>query len=114
MLDDEILALEQKLLIPEVRASAKTLDELISEEFREFGQSGGEYDKAQVVEALIADPTFSTAAPITDFRLLELGRGVVLATYRLGKTIRSSIWRCEDGCWRILFHQGTPSSPEEL
>jgi hypothetical protein len=114
MLHNDILALEQRLLTPEAKASAAILDDLISEEFREFGASGRVYDKARIVALLVADPTLSTGPSIVDFRIAELAPDVVLATYRLGKALRSSVWRRERGTWRIFFHQATPSPPHDL
>ena len=33
--------------------------------------------------------------------------GVVLATFRGGGAVRGSVWRLEEGRWRLYFHQGT-------
>lgn len=48
-----------------------------------------------------------------------LSATLALATYRLTlssadgfthtHTLRSSLWRREDGAWRMIFHQGTPA-----
>jgi hypothetical protein len=58
-------------------------------------------------------------ASIEGFRTADLAEGLVLATYRLverrtdgeapGCSLRSSFWRLRDGCWQIVFHQGTPA-----
>ena len=43
----------------------------------------------------------------------ELTRDIILLTYvtkRDGRRARrSSLWRQNEGNWRVLFHQGTPS-----
>ncbi len=105
MIHDEILGLEQRLLLPDVRASAEALDGLIADEFTEFGSSGQTYTKQDVIAQLQAAPDF--VMTVEDFRVLTLAPDVALATYRTGRSVRSSIWRRENGAWRIVFHQGT-------
>jgi hypothetical protein len=107
---EHIRKLEERLLEPDVRASAAELEDLISSDFVEFGSSGRIYDKPAIVLALTSDPTLPGPPTVIDFRAIALGGDVVLATYRLGSSLRSSIWRCEQGSWRILFHQGTPTT----
>ena len=105
MLADEIRACEDQLLTPAVRASAEALDRLVSDEFVEFGSSGQVYKKADVIAQMLATPNVSVG--LTEFRVLALAPDVALATYRTGRSLRSSIWRREGGDWRIVFHQGT-------
>ncbi len=112
MIQDEILGLEQRLLLPEVRASAEALDALIDDAFVEFGSSGRTYTKADVIAQLQAAPDF--AMTVTDFRVIALSPDVALATYRTGGSLRSSIWRREGEQWRIVFHQGTPILNEPM
>lgn len=114
--DEEIRDLEERLLNPVVRASFQELDGLLADDFMEFGSSGHICNKQQVIEALLRQPDQHWA--IRDFRMQPLAPGVVLVTYRAiryanqpGKathSLRSSIWRCEEGRWRMIFHQGTP------
>ncbi len=110
--------LEESLLQPEIRSSAKELDALLDNDFKEFGSSGEAYDKEQVLELLpqSTEEKFS----IHDFEIKELSDQVVLATCRVDKTVqgqetlvrslRSSIWRKENDRWQMIFHQGTPKS----
>jgi len=109
-IDEHIRKLEEHLLEPDVRASAAELEQLISNDFVEFGSSGRIYDKPAIVSALTGDPTLSAPPTVMNFRVVPLASDVVLATYRLGSSLRSSVWRCEHGSWRILFHQGTPTT----
>jgi hypothetical protein len=107
--------LEEKLLNPDVRKSSLELQGLLSDDFIEYGSSGKTYNKQQVIESLQHESTdlFS----ILEFNVRELGQGIVLATYRVQKTsrnsgnktisLRSSIWKLQDGNWKIVFHQGT-------
>jgi len=106
MLQDEILDLENRLLTPSVRGSAEALDRLIADQFVEFGSSGRLYTKRDVIARMLAAP--SITVNIADFRVLAVSPDVALATYRTGKSLRSSVWRREGERWRIVFHQGTP------
>ena len=47
-LEERILALERKLLDPDVRASSQELDRLIADDFVEFGSSGRIWNKRDV------------------------------------------------------------------
>lgn len=106
MLLDEIRVVEEQLLTPEVRSSAEALDRLVSDQFVEYGSSGRVYTKPDVIAQMLAAPNVKVG--VTDFQVLAVAGDVALATYRTGASLRSSIWRRENGHWRILFHQGTP------
>jgi hypothetical protein len=113
-LEAQIRELEERLLAPEVRASAEELALLLADDFLEFGSSGRTFDKQQVVEALPLEP--EARFSIRDFHVRSLAPGVVLATYRAARlknrtaySLRSSIWKLADDRWRMTFHQGTPA-----
>ena len=115
MNEAEILNMEQKLLLEEVRSSADKIAKLLADGCIEYCSSGGVYRYAR-------GDTFGHGRQrnweIVDFEARELAFGVVLATYRLLKhdepngdmrvSLRSSIWKVEDGAWKMVFHQGTP------
>jgi hypothetical protein len=113
---DEIRALEVTLLDPAVRASSETFNDLLADDFTEFGASGRTFNKQQVIADLLQQPEERFA--IEDFRIEPLGPEAVLVIYRAVRTcnpsnkaqrsLRSSIWKYEDGRWQMLFHQGTP------
>ena len=108
LLADEIRSLEEALLTRGVRGSAAELGRLLADDFVEFGSSGRIYTRAEALSALAAAPSSGeAAAPLTDFNIRELAPHVVLATYRSGQSLRSSLWRREAGGWRVAFHQGT-------
>lgn len=112
-LKDAIYKLENLLLEPETRKSINQLNELIAEDFLEFGSSGMIFNKKDVLESLPSETDIKFK--ILDFEVKELSLVTVLATYKLNKTIsqetftslRSSIWKKTNNNWQMLFHQGT-------
>jgi hypothetical protein len=114
-LSDELRALEVSLLQPAARYSVADLKRLLSEDFREFGSSGTVYDRAALIDLLLQESQ-SPFVPVevSDFAVRELGPDAALVTYRTQRgaaaRLRSSIWRREVSGWRMIFHQGTPTS----
>lgn len=106
---DIIFGLEQKLLDSATRKSANHLSELISDDFREFGQSGKEYNKQDVLKALPDEKERDFL--VDEFKVNNLSESVALATYisieGSQKTLRSSIWKKSNNEWKMVFHQGT-------
>jgi hypothetical protein len=114
-LNGRILGLEQVLLDPTTRASAATLNILLADDFMEIGASGQIHNKADTVASL-PEETADWTYLLSDFAIRQLSSDTVLATYRIvtfrkaaseRRTLRSSIWRRENGAWRMIFHQGT-------
>ncbi|CAM5514297.1 hypothetical protein MAUB1S_08583 [Mycolicibacterium aubagnense] len=116
---DLIRGLEEELFKHTVRASPAAVGALLADDFLEFGRSGRVYDKKEIVLGLAAeasDPPLELTA--SGFELKSLAEDVVLLTYRTSRpdgdrtlhTLRSSIWKFSDGAWRMVFHQGTPTS----
>ncbi len=113
-LDEEILALETRLLDPAVRRSKEALDSLLADDFVELGSSGRAYDKDAICAALEDEAPFEF--DLDRFHCEELSDGVVLLTYRLAVrregapekvSLRSSVWVRRSGGRRLRFHQGT-------
>ena len=116
--------LEEGLLKPEVRHSPGQVGDLLSDDFIEFGSSGGVFSKQQVIEALEQegppDPTIRLS--LVDFIARKLASDVILVTYRTiqdgssgtrqASRLRSSIWKFIEGRWQMVFHQGTPSTEQ--
>jgi hypothetical protein len=115
-----IKRLELRLQLPSVRSSRAQLDQLLADEFMEFGSSGKTYDKRQVIQALLADPKSQLPRhpALRSVKAQWLSEDVVLLTFRSTQTRagtaerlhanRSSIWKRSNGRWQMLFHQGTP------
>ena len=113
----QILQLENDLLKPEIRQSIEKTSELLSDGFTEFCSSGYiyHYNTGQAINE--GTDLQEMDWEITDFEINQLSNDCVLATYRLIKhselnenkkySLRSSIWKCFDGKWKMIFHQGT-------
>jgi hypothetical protein len=115
--EQEIHALEVRLLSAEVRSSPALLEDLLAEDFVEFGSSGRVFDRRRVIDSLKDDPP--THFALDEFRLQLLAPEIALATYRVvarvgsetevRRSLRSSVWIRRLGRWVLLFHQGTRS-----
>ncbi|MFG3437602.1 DUF4440 domain-containing protein [Nonomuraea sp. NPDC047897] len=106
------IAGELRILEPAVRTSAALLDEFLDPEFTEIGASGQLWDRPSII-ALLADGPPPAPVTVTDMAGRLLAPGLVHLTYvsdTAGRRARrSSLWRCTEQGWRVLFHQGTPS-----
>lgn len=114
----QILQLETDLLKPEIRQSIEKTSELLSDGFIEFCSSGyvWHYNKGESVDEHIQQINWE----IRDFAINQVSDDCLLATYKLIKnnelneskkySLRSSIWKCFDGRWKMFFHQGTLTS----
>ena len=115
-LEEIIFNLETEFQQPEVRRSTQRLSELISDDFREITSSGKVTSKKDCLENL---PKASRIKFVmTNFKMYVLSPDVVQTLFKTEKTVvetgkvsnsmRSSIWKNENGKWRMIFHQGTP------
>jgi len=94
-----------------------------SQEYWEVGASGRVYNHDSILEIAQKTPEHFVDADkagwrAENFGLFELGPETYLLTYSLDQngrpTRRASIWRREPDGWKILYHQGTIVSDEEL
>jgi hypothetical protein len=106
--------LERQLLEPQARKSV-VVSELLAEEFVEFGSSGRQFNKAQILAALQGE--LPVQVSVSEFKVRLLSAQVALVTYRAQRhseppvhTLRSSTWRQRKGRWQMVFHQGTPTA----
>ncbi|AZE60452.1 hypothetical protein PFLU3_39370 [Pseudomonas fluorescens] len=111
-LDVHLFTLEQALQSCATRSDAGRLGQLLSDDFVEFGASGTVWGSKTEVIAGLQDEVFCERR-MSEFAVKLLSAKVVLVTYRghrqgVGDTLRSSVWREEQGQWRMVFHQGTP------
>jgi hypothetical protein len=117
MIIQEIRALEEASLDPEVRADRERLAALLADDFVEFGSSGRVWDKASVLQLVTSERGLSFS--LSDFAAKQLGPELVHATYRVATreaggerhSLRSSLWILRSARWQMLFHQGTRCDP---
>lgn len=107
------MALERRLLQPEVRSSPAALDALVDPEFQEIGASGRLWTRGDTIQAL---PRYQqdVPTPIRDEQMTgrRLADHLVLLTYVSDESgrwaRRTSLWRSDKAAgWRLLHHQGT-------
>lgn len=98
---------------PEADRTREDFARMIAESFWEIGASGHRYDREatlQILDARRFDPP-PGAWDISDAHCTQLCAGTFLLSYSLlhqqRLSRRSTIWRCTDGQWQMLFHQGT-------
>ncbi|WP_075619529.1 DUF4440 domain-containing protein [Paenisporosarcina indica] len=114
-LKEQLYQLEEKLLTPKIRTSQNELNQLLADDFFEFGSSG----RVLYKDVMIGEEGIGVVKmTLSDFDIHPLSEGIVLATYRIFNenknqhTLRSSIWKLINGRWQMMFHQGTISSLE--
>lgn len=109
-LREQFLQYERQLMFYRKRDFAAYL----SEDFEEFGSSGGIMDKNFLLKNVTEQGIDQIFYTVTNFEALKLADDIVqtrFITINLtnGKQQnRSSLWRNENGTWRMFFHQGTP------
>jgi hypothetical protein len=119
--DKIIRLLEEHLLQTNIRHSVNEIDELLADEFIEFGSTGRIFNKKQVIEALQMEAPQQLS--LTEFKTINLAPEVILTRYIAVKqeqdgrkvfSLRSSIWKLINDRWQMIFHQGTVTKPELL
>lgn len=114
LLRETLNSLEERLLQPDIRTSADELNLLLADDFLEFGRSGKDYNKQQTIDGLAKAP--SLLITLMNFEIKPLAPNVMLVTYLtvihcdMAYSLRSSIWKFNDGAWQMIFHQGTPTT----
>ena len=98
--------LELSLLERSVRQSSDQLNKLIADDFLEFGCSGKVYNKQNCLEQEEVSREFL----VNNLKVKELSKQVMLTTYETiedgAVSLRSSVWKLNDGRWQMIFHQG--------
>jgi hypothetical protein len=111
-----INALELSFFDFGVRHSIDKLNELIADNFVEYGRSGKVLNKKDIISLLLN--TEPPAAKLENFKIKNLSDDFLLVNYisiinkkdKLAeKTLRTSIWKLYGEKWKVIFHQGTPT-----
>jgi hypothetical protein len=111
--------LEEELWREETRFDIHYMEQVLAEDFFEFGRSGRVYNRDEILAA--PRQTLDAVLPLPDYDVRLLAEDVALATYNsaitydgvLEKGRRSSIWSRTSTGWAIRFHQGTPYEGDE-
>lgn len=93
------------------------MNELLADDFFEFGRSGRIYERKKVLDA--APQTLTATLPLAEFRVRLLNKDTAQTTYNSAVEYdgiveyarRSSIWSRTYDRWLLRFHQGTPFYP---
>ena len=114
---EHILQLESDLLKSEVRKSAQRISNILADCFIEFCSNGNIYHYKNGDVFQEQDDNKELFWQIIDFEIKDLSNDCILAMYKLIKqeelnenkkySLRSTIWKCIDGKWKMFFHQGT-------
>lgn len=115
-----ILQLENDLLKSEIRKSPQKINEILADDFIEFTSSGSEYHYKSGDVFQEQNDNHELFLQIIDFKIKQLSDDCILAMYKIIKhnepnenkkySLRSSIWKCYNRKWKMLFHQGTLTS----
>lgn len=105
-----VLRLEAELQDSTTRSDGGRLRDILSPEFIEIGASGKRWDRESILDLLVGE----AAGEIVIHNLTgrHLATDLIQTCWESQSeetwARRSSLWRREDGRWRIIFHQGTP------
>lgn len=109
---------EETLLHTDFSLQADRLNYFLHPDLFEISPIGKYTSRSEIVDWLLAKPA-QQRWQLSDFKAVEISVDTVLVCYQAnsinqGKvkntgTLRSSIWRLQDGNWLLQFHQATPN-----
>ena len=111
---NHLIILEKSLSIKENKLSFSYMDNILTDDFIEFGKSGkihSKLDNLKLCKLQVNIPSLI----LENFKLKNISNSAKLITYISIDTDsnercnRSSIWVFQSKKWRMLFHQGTYS-----
>jgi len=114
--DREILELQEQELWRE-DLNKQRLNELLAQDFFEFGRSGRVWQRQDILAAELSRR--DAVRPLPEFHIRLLDEKIAQVTYDsafiydgvVEHTHRSSIWSRTSSGWVLRFHQGTPFQP---
>lgn len=111
---EQLTGLEEDLWREVSRFDVPYMEQVMAEDFIEFGRSGRMYDRQECLSH--PRQPIDAVIPLPDLAVRMITRDVAQVTYNshvtydgeLLKGRRSSIWRRAGDSWELVFHQGTP------
>ena len=107
---NKILELEKSLFKYEYMSDVDYLNNVIDDSYLEVGKSGYKITKKDVIDELSSLDEDRNII-IYNFRCNEISNDIYLVHYFTKKDndniFRTSIWKKDDGNYKILFHQAT-------
>jgi len=113
LMNEKILQYEKDFFSFKFCSNRANLENRLAKDFFEYGKSGMIHTRENTINSL-ASLTEDRRIEIINFELTVLSEDVLLVHYTSWHkdddlyTLRTSIWRYEDGEWKLYFHQGTP------
>lgn len=109
--------LEEELWQEDTRFNKQRMEEIIANDFFEFGRSGQIYQRQQTLD--VSTQVLKAVLPLPEFRVRWLSENTAQTTYNSAVEYdgeveyarRSSIWSRTESGWVLRFHQGTPFYP---
>lgn len=106
---------EEALWKEQTRFDKGYMEEVLHEDFFEFGRSGKRYTRKQIIDIDTEIQSINCSLPLEAFKVSPLSETLYLVTYisevqyeTLERSNRSSLWEHKEDQWKLLFHQGTP------
>lgn len=109
-----LLQLEKSLWQEKTRFDRVFMENVLAEDFFEFGRSGKIYTRLECLE--VESQEIHAKFPLENFMVHYVDDATALTTYiseirekTLLRANRSSLWVKIKGIWKLRFHQGTPT-----
>lgn len=109
---ETIADLERSLLDPDVRADPGAVALLLHPDFEEIGASGRLWARDDLISAMIQEEPINASLEVLSLTAVDTESALLLyrSVGHRGSMLRSSLWRKDNGQWRLRFHQGTPEA----
>lgn len=111
---DQLERLEEDLWREETRFDVAYMEQVLADDFVEFGRSGRIYQRSEALA--VSKQPIDAVLPLPDLEIRLLGEDIAQVIYNshvtyhgvVQKAHRSSIWSRTVKGWVLRFHQGTP------
>lgn len=106
-----VLELEQELQTKACRSNRARVRKLLAPDFIEVGASGRVWDRPSVLDLLASQTNDDEEIAVEQLTGRMLGEGFALVRWDSAsqgrRARRTSLWRCTNGRWQLVHHQGT-------